>query len=341
MIAEQNLNISWQAISKVILAGFLLYILFLVRDVVIWFFFALIIAILLDPAVKFLMWLKLPKMLAVALVYLSIFGLLGGMIYLVAPILAFEINQLSHNIPDYFEKLNPILRSFGVDVAQNFEDFTVTLISGLQESSKSIIKAISVFFGGIASTILIFVFAFYISLEDHGFRKVLSLLVPRKYEESVIALFEKAQFRVSGWFAARILACVFVAIASFLVFILLDIRYAFILALISGVLTFVPFVGPVITAVLAVLFVGVSNSWMMALYVVIALYAIQAIENNIVTPMLMKKFLDLPPVLVLISLLVGGIIFGFLGMIFVVPVFGIIYEFTKEFLEKRKQEVNV
>ena len=52
----------------------------------------------------------------------------------------------------------------------------------------------------------------------------------------------------------------------------------------------------------------------------------------------MKKFLDLPPVLVLISLLVGGTIFGILGMIFVVPVFGIVYEFLKEFLEKKREK---
>ena len=62
-----------------------------------------------------------------------------------------------------------------VNVAQNFEDFTATLISGLQESSVSIIKALSVFFGGIASAIFIFTIAFYISLEDRGPEKVLSL----------------------------------------------------------------------------------------------------------------------------------------------------------------------
>ena len=76
----------------------------------------------------------------------------------------------------------------------------------------------------------------------------------------------------------------------------------------------------------------------MAIYILVALYAVQAIDNNIITPLLMKKFLDLPPILVLISLLVGGMIFGILGMIFVVPVFGIIYEFLKEFFESKKRE---
>src|SRR3989344_3394025 len=335
---EQTLDVSWETIIKVFIAGFVFYILFLARDILVWFFFALIISLLVEPAIHFLRKFRVPKILAVTLIYVSIFGLLGLIIYLVAPIFIFEIKQLSQNITEYVEKLNPVFQSLGLDITGNFEDLTSGLIYLLQESSKSVIKAISVFFGGITSTILIFVLAFYISLEDRGPEKFLSLLVPKKYEYYLINLFEKAQYKVSGWFGARVLACIFVGLTSFIIFFLLGIKYAFILALVSGVLNFVPYVGPLVTGIIAVVFVGVSNSWLMAVYVVIALYAIQALENNIVTPLLMKKILDLPPVLVLLSLLVGGTIFGVLGMIFVVPVFGIVYEFLKEFLEKRKEE---
>lgn len=334
---DQKLDISWQSIIKVFVAGFIFYILFLARDILVWFFFSLIISLLVEPAINFLRKFRVPKILAVTLIYLSIFGLLGLIIYLTAPIFIFEIKQLSQNISEYVEKLNPIFKSLGLDVNHNFEDITSTLVNLLQESSKSIIKAISVLFGGVASTILIFVLAFYISLEDRGPEKFLSLLVPKKYESQVMNLFEKAQYKVSGWFGARVLACIFVGVISFIIFFLLGIKYAFILALISGVLNFIPYVGPLITGILALLFVGVSNSWIMAVYVLIVLYVIQALENNIITPLLMKKLLDLPPVLVLLSLLIGGIIFGVLGMIFVVPVFGIIYEFIKEFLEKKRE----
>ncbi len=334
----QTLDISWETIIKVFIAGFVLYVLFLARDIVVWFFFALIISLLVEPVIHFLRRLFIPKILAVILVYLSIFGVVGIVIYLTAPILVFEINQLSQNIPDYFEKLNPIFKSLGISVAQNFEDITSDLIVKLQESSVSIIKAMYVFFGGIASTVLIFVFAFYISLEEKGPEKFLSLLTPKKYEARVLSLFEHAQFKVAGWFGARILSCIFVGVLSFIIFFTFGVKYAFILSLISGILNFVPFIGPLITAILAVLFVGVSNSWLMAIYILVALYAVQAVDNNIITPLLMKKFLDLPPILVLIALLVGGIIFGVLGMIFVVPVFGIVYEFLKEFFESRKKE---
>ena len=91
-----------------------------------------------------------------------------------------------------------------------------------------------------------------------------------------------------------------------------------------------------------IVFIAVSSgSWAIVLYVLIAVFIIQEIDNKLLTPLLMKKLVDVPPVLVLVSLLVGAKLFGFLGTIFAVPVFGIIFEFLREFLEKRKEEVEV
>ena len=337
-MSSQTLDISWQTIIKIFIAGFVFYILFLTRDIVVWFFFALIISLLVEPVITFLKRLRLPKVVAVVLVYLLIFGILGLIIYLASPIFILEIKQFTQNIPDYFEKVSPLLKTLGINVAQNFKDLTETLISELEASSTSIIKAISAFFGGITSTILIFTFAFYISLEDRGPERFLLFLTPKKYEQFVLTLFERVQFKVAGWFGIRILACIFVGITSFIIFFLFGIKYAFILSLISGVLNFVPFIGPLISAILVILFVGVSDSWLLAVYIVVALFIIQEIENKFITPLLSKKFLALPPVLVLMSLLVGGTIFGVLGIIFVVPIAGIIYEFAKEFLEKKKED---
>lgn len=337
MANEQRLDISWETIIKVFVAGFIFYILFLARHIVIWFFFALIISLLLDPAINFLKRLRFPKLVAVILIYLSIFGLLGLMLYLIAPIFIFEINQFGQNIPDYFQKLDPILESLGIDIGKNFQEVTVSLISSLQDSSQSIFRAISVFFGGITSTIFILIFAFYISLEDRVLERTLSLLAPKKYEDRISEIFEKAQFKVSRWFGARILACLFVGIVSFIVLFSFNVKYAFTLSLVSGALNFIPFIGPLITGLLTLLFVGISNSWVLAIYILVAFYIIQAIENNFITPLLLKKFLDLPPILVLMSILIGGTMFGLLGVMFVVPVFGIVYEFLKEFLEKRKE----
>lgn len=339
MSQEQTLDVSWNTILKIFLAIFIFYIIFIAREIALWFLFALAISILLDPAINFFRKIHIPRIIAILIVYFSIFGILGLLIYITAPIFIAEMRQLIKYLPDYFEQVNPILRQFGIDTAQNFNDFTSTVTSNLQQSSQSILKALMVFFGGIASTISILTMAFFLSLEEKGVENVLLLLSPSKYEEYIRNIFERVQKKIAGWFGARVLACLFVGIGSYIVFFIFGIRYAFILALLSGFLNFIPYIGPWITGILLVVLVAISSaSWFTALYALIAVMAIQAIENNLLTPLLMKKMTDIPPVLVLVSLLLGAKMFGFLGMIFAVPVFGIIYEFIKEFLENKKAE---
>jgi len=338
MDKDQVLHISWETIAKIFIAIFVFYIIYLTKEIALLFLFALAISVLLTPAINFLRKFWMPKILAVLIVFFSIFGILGILIYLTAPLFISELKQLSQNLPDYFVHLNPVLQQVGVDTAKTFDSLTQFLIKWLAESSKGVISAIMVFFGGIYSTLFILTAAFFLCLEDNAFQKFLTLILPKKYEGTLVSLFGRVQNKISGWFGARILACLFVGIASFIIFYVFGIKYSFILALISGILNFVPYVGPFITAILLITFVAVSSgSWITVLYVLLAIYLVQAIENNLLTPILMKKMVDVPPVLVLLSLLVGAQLFGFLGMIFAVPVFGIIYEFLKEFLEKKKE----
>ena len=340
MEKEQVLDISWQAISKIFIAIFIFYLIYLIRDIALWFFFALAISILLDSAVKFLKRLWLPQIIAVLIVYLSIFGILGLLIYLTAPLFISELKELSSHLPNYFMQISPFLQQMGIDTAQTFDSFTQLLVTWLTQSSKGILSAILAFFGGLYSTIFILSAAIFLSLEDDAPRRFLTLILPKKYEEKIVSIFKTAQSKVSGWFGARVLACLFVGIASFIVFYIFGINYTFILALISGVLNFVPYIGPLITLAILIVFTALSSgSWLIILYVVIALLIIQEIENKLLTPMLMKKLVDVPPVLVLVSLLIGAKLFGFLGTIFAVPVFGIIFEFLREFLEGRRQEL--
>lgn len=339
MSQEQTLDISWEAIIKIFVAVFIFYIIYLAREIALWFLFGLAISVILEPAILFFRKFKVPKIVAILIVYFSIFGVLGLAMYLSAPIFMSEISQFAKNLPDYFNQINPFLQNMGIDIAGSFSDLTGILTNNLAQSSKGLINALMVFFGGVATSGFILTIAFFLSLEDNGPEKFIALITPKKYEENITILFQRAQRTVAGWFGARMLACLFVGVASLIVFYIFGIKYALILAFLSGVLNFIPYVGPWITMVLLVVSIIVfTGSWATVLYVLISVLIIQEIENKLLTPLLMKRIIDIPPVLVLISLLVGSQIFGFLGAIFAVPVFGIIYEFTKEFLERKKEE---
>jgi len=338
MSKSDFLDISWGSIFKVLIAILSIYLIYSIKEIVLWFLFALAISVLLEPAIKFLRKYWIPKILAVVIVYFSIFGILGVLIYLMAPIFKSELQQLVNNFPIYFVNISPALQQMGIDLAQNFDTSSQFLIQQLTQSSKSILSAIAVFFGGLALTAFIITTAFFLSLEEEAAERFFMLLSPKKYENNIAVLFQRARNKISGWFGARILSCIFVGIASLIVFFVFGVKYPFILGLVAGILNFVPYIGPLVTFLLVAVITTVSsNSWIVVIYVLLATWLVQELDNKLLTPVLMKKLVDVPPVLVLVSLLIGAKLFGFLGTIFAVPVFGIVFEFIKEFLEKRKE----
>ena len=334
---EKLLDISWGTIFKIFVAVISFYLLYQIRDILVWFVFALIISVLFNPAVNFLRKLKIPRSLAVLFVYTAFFGILTLIIYFTVPLFVSEIKQFSQILPQYFERISPPLKGLKIEAFQDIETFVNALGEILNKIITNIANILFVIFGGIFATIFILTLAIYISLNEKGIERSILIFFPKKYETNILSIWERCQKKVSGWFLTRILACLFVGVVSFVVFLVFNTPYPFSLGLLAGVLNFIPIVGPLITGIF--IFVIISlESISKAIFVIIAFTLIQQVENNIFTPLISKRFVGLPPILVLMSLAIGGILWGFLGAILAIPLAGILYEFLKEFLEKRKSE---
>jgi len=334
---ERILDISWGTILKISIAIIVFYILYQVRNILIWFIFALVISILFDPPINFLRKLKIPRVLATSFIYVGFFGILILSIYLSTPMFISEIHQFSKSLPQFFEIISPPLRGLGFQMFESIETFINSLNDILGKLSANILNVLFLFFGGVFTTIFILTVAIFLSLEEKAVERTLSLVFPEKYESYILSLWRRCQKKVSGWFLARLIACIFVGVALSLTLLLFHGHYPFSLGLIAGILNFIPVVGPLVTGI--ILFVIISiDSFLKAIFVIIAFTLIQLVENNLLTPILLKKIIDLPPVLVLVALAVGGVLWGFLGAILAVPIAGILFEFLKEFLQKRKEE---
>lgn len=336
MNGEKVLDISWGTILKVAIAFLGFYILYLVRDILIWFIFALIISVLFNPAIDFLQKRRIPRPVSTIFVYIFAFGMLGLFIYFVTPVFVSEIQQFTKLFPQYFEKFAPPLKQLGLEAFESFEVFTQSFQEWLIQASASIFSALAAIFGGIFSTLTIFTLAIFLSLEEMGAERTVRILSPKKQEQEVLNLWKSCQTKVSGWFGARLLACLFVGGMSYLALWLLKINYPFALALFAGITNIVPIVGPIIAG-LIIAIIAVLDVWWKALLILIIFILIQQVEGNILTPVLTKKFIGLPPVLVLISLMIGGKLWGILGAILAIPLAGIIFEFTRDYLKKRKE----
>lgn len=333
------LDISWETIFKIAIAGGVFYVLYLIKDILIWLVFALVIAILFNPAINFLKRF-IPRALAVILVYVAIFGLVGVSIYLVIPIFVTEVNQFSQYFPSYFERISPPLRGLGIEAFESFEEFIRVLESQLSNISSSVISAIGIIFGGVFSTITILAIALFLSLEEQGLEKVIRALTPKKYEAMVLSILERSEIKVSGWFGARILCSLFIGLMAFLICYVLNIDYAVSFGLFSGVFNFIPIIGPIIAGALIGIVVA-ADAWLKAIFFIISFILIQQIEGNILTPVLTRKFIGLPPVLVIVALLMGGKLWGLMGALLAIPITGIFFEFLRDFLKRKKEEKSV
>jgi predicted PurR-regulated permease PerM len=337
MKEEKILDISWGTILKIGIAVFLFYFIYLLKDILIWFIFALIISVLFNPAIDFFQRRKVPRSLAVVFVYVALFGILGFSIYQIVPIFISEIQQFLQLFPQYFENIAPPLKDLGINAFQGVNEFNSSLAKILESVRADIFGALFVIFGGIFSTIFIFSVAIFISLEENGMEKAIKLLAPKKYESYVLDHWVKCQNKVSGWFGARILTSIFVGLATYLTLRLFEVEYAVSLSFFAGVSNIVTILGPILAGAVITILVALQ-SWGKAIFVLAAFFLIQQIEGNIFTPILTRKFIGLPPALVLISVIIGFKLWGVLGAILAIPIIGILFEFSRDFLKKRKEE---
>ncbi|HDZ54181.1 MAG TPA: AI-2E family transporter [Candidatus Nealsonbacteria bacterium] len=340
MNGSRVLDISLGTIFKIAFIALLFYIIYLIRDILILSIFALIISILFNPIIDFLQRKRIPRVLAVIFVYIGIFGLISLLIYSLASLFFVEIQKFSQGLPEYFETISPPLKSLGVEAFEDIESFIGLLNKSVETIAASFLGAVSAIFGGIFSTIYVVTIAIFLSLEEKGVEKSLSLLFPKKYETYVLHLWARCQRKVSGWFLSRILASIFVGGVVYVAFLILNVKYPLTLGLLAGVLNFIPIIGPIVTGIL--IFVIISlDSTLRAIFALVAFTLVQQIENNILTPLLTKRFVALSPVIVLISLVIGGKLLGILGAIFAIPLAGILSEFLKDFLAKKKEEESI
>lgn len=331
------LDISWETILKISLLVISLYLIYQVKEVLVWFLFAFIISILFEPAIVFLKKLKLPRSFAVFALYIVFFGIISLLGYLMAPMFVSEVAEFSRLLPEYFEEVSPFLKEVGFAAFENIDSAIKALEQTLNSVAGNILNALFMVFGGIFTTFFVLSLAVFMSLEEKGIEKALVLFFPVKYESQILMILRRTEKEIGNWFLTRILACLFVSVISLIAFLILRIRYPLALSLVAGVFNFVPIIGPVVTGLLLFVATAVDNLFKAA-FVVLIFVVIQQVENNIFTPLISKKLIELPAVLVLISLAVGGILWGFLGAILITPLAGILFSFLKDFLKQKREK---
>ena len=207
-----------------------------------------------------------------------------------------------------------------------------------QSLSKMLFPFLTNSLAALAGLLVIIFLAAYFASEPDVYRNGLLRLVPPQKRGAATDLFGEIAALLRQWLLARLLAMVAVGAITGIGLALLGVPAAAALGLLAGLMEFVPFIGPIVSAVPAVA-MALIESPQTALYVAILFIIIQQLEGNLITPLLMKNRLDVPPAVTIIAVSALGVVFGILGMLIAEPLSAVVILVTKRLYVDRMEGV--
>lgn len=323
---EIRINITSGSILKVIL--FLLFVvsIYFLRDLVLIVLTAIVIASSIEPATKWLVKRKIPRVLSVIFIYFFVIFILAGAIFLLLPSLLNDMSGFLSNFPQYIDSIKSLnlfhynLPINGGEILKeipstfsNFRDIVARFSGGF-------INVVDVIFGGIFSFVLIIVLSFYFAVKEDGISEFLKVVTPIKYEKYVVDLWRRSQKKIGLWMQGQLLLGVFVAILVYLGLTILGVKNVLLLAVIAGIFEIIPLFGPILAAIPGVIIAFSGGGLTLGLLVLGLYIIIQQFESNLIYPLVVNKIVGISPIIIILALLIGWRFAGFLGVILSAPI---------------------
>lgn len=342
------IHISTGTVVRVILLGLLFWALFTLHNLVLVLLTSVVIASSIEPATKWFARFKIPRLPAVLVVYATLVLVVIGVLYLFVPLLTSELGKLSGAVPGYAETARsaiPVPFSIENTVGQLTGDFTEKLpvkegIQTIQQTlarfSEDVLGSLSKVFGGVLSFLLIFIISFYLSVQERGIEEFLRIVAPVRHEKYIIDLWKRSQDKIGKWMQGQLMLGFLIGVLVYLGLTILGVPYAFSLAVLSVIAELIPVFGPIIAAIPAVL-LGFLESSTLGVLVLGFYIIVQQFENNLIYPLIVQKVVGVPPLVVIIALIVGGQLAGFLGILLSVPLAAVLLEYLSDIAEDKRR----
>lgn len=321
------------------------WLLFFLKDLVMVILTAVVLSSAIEPGVQWFMKRRAPRVLAVALLYLIIFGTIFAVAYAFFPPLLKETAGFTAQLPQYLEAANidDILNSNIANSARvvandipTFQQYLGQIQSVFTATSAGAFKALAGVFGGVVSFVLIVVLSIYFAIQETGVDDFLRVVLPVEYQRYGIDLWKRSHVKIGLWMQGQLLLSLLAAILVYLWLTILGVPYSFLLAMFAAITELIPVFGSYIAAAPAIA-IGYSVGGVpMALAVAGGFVVINQLQSHLVYPIVVKKVVGVPPLLVIIALIAGGQLAGFLGVLLSVPIAAAISEFVGD-IQKSKE----
>ncbi len=339
---ERNIMISITSgtIIKVAIFAIVAWFLYMLRDTVAVILASIVIASAVEPAARWFENRRVPRVFGVLFVYLVSFLLIGAVFVFILPPVFSDLSGFTETIPSYLNKpfesatFSSFITSIPESLSVAISDLTKVLEASTGTITSGFFQAAAAVFGGALSFVLIIVISFYLSVQKGGLENFLRVITPDSEEQYVIQLWKRAEKKIGLWLQGQILLGVLIGILVYLGLTILGVKYALVFAIIAALFELIPIFGPIMASIPAI---GVAflQSPTLGLMVIGLYLVIQQFENHLIYPLVVKKIIGIPPILVILSLLIGGELAGFFGVLLAIPVATVLMELSRDIAERK------
>ncbi|MDD4796625.1 MAG: AI-2E family transporter [Eubacteriales bacterium] len=328
------------------------------------FFIAVVVAYILRPAVDSLeklitLFWKSPRhkrmrqVIALALVYVLLLGMVGALVYFTIPQTVKNISDMVNEIPAYYRQLQayfsditqryPLLKTQAVGdmLTRQFSQLQTDLLGYLDTIVSGIAGAVGNAVGRVVNAVLGVVLAFYLLNERHSisasFHRLFVARLGEKRSAGVYGVLRDIDNAFGRYISSRLLESVIVYVLAQIALSLMGVRFNVLFSVIVAVTNLIPYIGPVIGA-LPPLLVTVMDNPMLALYVGVVLLLLQALDAYVISPVLTGGKTGISPFWALFATLLGGNLFGIAGLLLAVPVSAVAAVFIRRYVTRKLEQ---
>ncbi len=317
------------------------YFLVEIKAVVMLVIIAYLFGTIIERPVNSLQRRHFPRGLSILLVYVAIIGLIGVVVYMLAPTISNEADIFRREAPIQLRELqrtwrassNGLLSGPGVDGLQNLIEAIQRPPDIPQDTARGLVYSVT---GGLLGVISIFVITFYYLMEKDFTRSLLLMQFKPSTASRIRRTLDNVDQQLGRWMRGQLTLCLIIGLASTIAYGLLDVRFWPVLGLIAGITEAIPIIGPWIGGVPAVA-MALTQSWEKALMVAGVAVIIQFSENWVLVPRVMKGAVGLTPLTVFLALLVGTEFMGIIGALLAIPIAAAIQVIVSEYIRARRE----
>ncbi len=323
------------------------WLLFFLQSLVLIVLTAIVLASAVEPGVAWFMRYRIQRVFAVALVYLIIFGVLFGVSYAFLPPLISELESFIVRFPEFLASLKidtllsqGILHTASQAVAPDaLPDTLLKFREAFTASGEGAFRVLSSIFGGVISFVLIIVLSVYFAAQETGIDDFLRVIVPVKYQGYAMDLWKRSHYKIGLWMQGQLLLSFIMGILAYLWLTILGVPYGLVLALLTAIAELIPIFGPILAGTAAVAVAATSEGTTTALLVLGGFVVLHQLESHLIYPLVVKKVVGVAPLLVILALVAGSQLAGFIGILLSVPIAAAIQEFVSDVMKAKEREL--